>query len=444
MAIVGAVKLKDGIFFGDESAASDVEFLLANKVSRIVNCAGRDVANHFQRMGITYLTYNWSDNDSQIIIDIRGIVVNDFCEFLEEALNEGESVLVHSVRGQSRCITLLTAWLIRQYRWSLNKALEYMQSRQSDIRIKPNFHRQLLSFERRTILAGDVLSHGWDFPPSMGDELVLFNTYINSLVGKGPLGGGYKSRTNDLGSSHQPTRLVWRDHHSDDRSKLEQLSNSSGKVYLGNVCPPGRGILKKGSYPVDLGGSISGASTAALSTPVMNPVIMMGRFPTPTRGLLQQSGRLAVSTVRPPSPMLRPTSSSTPIRSPVIASPMISVGSSPVPGPIRVGRSPTLRNPSNHHIRPPSPMVSHSRPQTIISRPPSPSTRSQMRAPSPLRDNLRTAYSPVVSTSGLSLNNESRPLSSNSLISGRSLGGFRRSASPMVESLPGIRPWRTR
>jgi hypothetical protein len=142
----------------------------------------------------------------------------------------------------------------------------------------------------------------------------------------------------------------------------------------------------------------------------------------------------------------------------------MSVGGSPVPGPIRVGRSTvassgigpplsgsgqnfSLRTPvTNHHIRPPSPMVSHSRSNAVQQRPPSPNPR-QIRAPSPLRDPVRTQSR--VAASSLSINNELRPTPTPV----RNLGGagYRRSPSPMISSLPGMRqqssapmPWRSR
>jgi len=39
--MIGAIKIKDGLFIGDEFAAFDAEFVVANKVSHIINCAGK-------------------------------------------------------------------------------------------------------------------------------------------------------------------------------------------------------------------------------------------------------------------------------------------------------------------------------------------------------------------------------------------------------------------
>lgn len=38
---IGAIKIKDGLFLGDQFSAQDLEFVVTNKVTRIVNCASR-------------------------------------------------------------------------------------------------------------------------------------------------------------------------------------------------------------------------------------------------------------------------------------------------------------------------------------------------------------------------------------------------------------------
>jgi len=36
---IGAIKIKDGLFLGDQFSAQDLEFVVTNKVTRIINCA---------------------------------------------------------------------------------------------------------------------------------------------------------------------------------------------------------------------------------------------------------------------------------------------------------------------------------------------------------------------------------------------------------------------
>ena len=72
--MIGAIKIKDGLFIGDEFAAQvskrglihfgviqDLEFVMANKVSHVINCSGRQIPNHWEAIGVVYLKFNWLD-----------------------------------------------------------------------------------------------------------------------------------------------------------------------------------------------------------------------------------------------------------------------------------------------------------------------------------------------------------------------------------------------
>jgi hypothetical protein len=67
--MIGAIKIRDGLFIGDSFAAKDFDFVVANKVTKIVNCSGRTILNNFTRLGVEYLTFRWLDAENQIILD---------------------------------------------------------------------------------------------------------------------------------------------------------------------------------------------------------------------------------------------------------------------------------------------------------------------------------------------------------------------------------------
>jgi len=56
---------------------------------------------------------------------------------------------VHSVRGQSRATCALAAFIMKKYRWSLLKTLEFLNSRRPDLEIRATFIHQLSAFEQR-------------------------------------------------------------------------------------------------------------------------------------------------------------------------------------------------------------------------------------------------------------------------------------------------------
>lgn len=242
--ILGAVKVKDGLFIGDELAAQDLEFVVANKVTRVINCCGRQVPNHWEPIGVIYLTYFWVDADNQIVLDPRDVVANEIFRFIEEALEGAESVLIHSVRGQSRSCCVLSAYMMKKYNWGLRKTMEFLSSRRPDLNLKPSFLQQLSGYERRLMSQSKHnFSLDWndaDFSRLESEELLLRNTYLNSQMG--PLAEFHDSQ---MGIQGKPRKLLWADNNVDDKIRLEKPAGADRhNVTNGSRNQMGQPILK--------------------------------------------------------------------------------------------------------------------------------------------------------------------------------------------------------
>ena len=163
--------------------------MVANKVTHIVNCAGRQVPNHWEAIGVVYLTFNWLDQENQLLFDAQDEITSRLFDFIDGALQKAESVLVHSVRGQSRSSCVIAAFLMRKYRWSLLKTLEFLNSRRPDLEIRATFIHQLSAYEARLYKQGlgpktqkwTELSEENHFLES--EELLLRNTFLNAQMG---------------------------------------------------------------------------------------------------------------------------------------------------------------------------------------------------------------------------------------------------------------------
>lgn len=242
--ILGAVKVKDGLFIGDELAAQDLEFVVANKVTRVINCCGRQVPNHWEPIGVIYLTYFWVDADNQIVLDPRDVVANEIFRFIEEALEGAESVLIHSVRGQSRSCCVLSAYMMKKYNWGLRKTMEFLSSRRPDLNLKPSFLQQLSGYERRLMSQSKQhFSLDWneaDFTQLESEELLLRNTYLNSQMG--PL-AEFHDAANFL--QGKPKKLAWLDNNMDDKIRLEKPAGADKhNAAICNRNQPGQPAMK--------------------------------------------------------------------------------------------------------------------------------------------------------------------------------------------------------
>ncbi|KAM3138929.1 hypothetical protein pb186bvf_008942 [Paramecium bursaria] len=215
--IIGAIKIKDGLFIGDEYASQDREFIITNKVTHIINCAGTQIANKWAQAGVKYLTFNWLENDQEILFDEKGDNVNKIFGFIEECFHQGESCLVHSVRGQSRSCCVLAAYFMKKYSWTLYKTLEYLNSRRPDLEIRASFFYQLNALESRLAKQGTKRTASWnelthDDTEAFGqEELIIRNTFLNSH--NGPVDEIYtnmQAKLNILNRNPQQ-KLKWRD-----------------------------------------------------------------------------------------------------------------------------------------------------------------------------------------------------------------------------------------
>jgi protein-tyrosine phosphatase len=75
----------------------------------------------------------------------------EIVKFIDEALERGTSVLIHSRRGQSRASVVVLLYLMESFRWSLLKSLEFVNSRRPDLEIRANFLQQLQSYTKRVV-----------------------------------------------------------------------------------------------------------------------------------------------------------------------------------------------------------------------------------------------------------------------------------------------------
>ena len=107
------------------------------------------LTNHWDRMGVQYLTLNWQDDEKQTLFDAAEKIPDETYKFIEEALDNHESVLVQSIRAENRACFVISAFLMRRYRWSAEKALDFVKSRRQDLELRRSFHRQLTDYETK-------------------------------------------------------------------------------------------------------------------------------------------------------------------------------------------------------------------------------------------------------------------------------------------------------
>ncbi|EPT26100.1 dual specificity phosphatase, catalytic domain-containing protein [Toxoplasma gondii ME49] len=177
-----AAKIKDGLFLGDSYVAQDPEFFVANIITHVINCSDQ-TPNFFHSGGISYLNLPCPEQGPmERLLDSDGFLSKAIFDFIEKSLALCEGCLVHSARGQSRGATVLIAYFMQKYLWSLSKAKEFLVSRRPDLEMNAEHWMQLQQLECRLWNSRGPLSRSWSNVSHRSDEeMLVSNTYLNSL-----------------------------------------------------------------------------------------------------------------------------------------------------------------------------------------------------------------------------------------------------------------------
>ena len=181
--ILNIAKIKEGFYIGDKIAAISIEVVVQFKLTHMINASGNQIINQWETIGMKYLTLNWSENPNQILFDPNDEIADKILFFIDDSFNNGEGLLAHSVKGQNRVCIVVLIYLMKKYKWSLKKSMEYLKSKKQDVDIPPFFLSQLIKFESRLIQRGELTKDiPWSFENLKNpEEKLLRNTYINGL-----------------------------------------------------------------------------------------------------------------------------------------------------------------------------------------------------------------------------------------------------------------------
>lgn len=191
---VVAIRVKDGIFIGNHAAASDRDLLVLNKITHIVNCAGKEIPDYFATdpdCEFSYLSFPWDDIglggsmsvSTPVLFDDRNENLSRSAAFIDNALEKGECVMVHSRLGVSRAPALLAGYFVVKYGWRPSTTLLFLHCVHPGIAIQPPFLLQIHQLSLKFPVEIDIFDEDVDETPFCldNDQWVLRNTLLNCL-----------------------------------------------------------------------------------------------------------------------------------------------------------------------------------------------------------------------------------------------------------------------
>ena len=144
--MTGAVKIIDGLFVGDKIASEDLDFLISNKITHVINCAAGDLPSLFAKYNIKYLNISCTPNKP---FESSTELTEDAFRFIEGAFTNFEGVLIHSRDGQGLACVAATLYFIKKFGWAVLRTLEFLNASRPGLELQPSVIKQILAFEKR-------------------------------------------------------------------------------------------------------------------------------------------------------------------------------------------------------------------------------------------------------------------------------------------------------
>lgn len=144
-------RMVDWLWIGERSDAKNEPWLRKNNIKYILNCTQTKVDGgvpnfHSKNSYFEYCRLEMMDTASQ---GLSSYFEKAF-DFLERArIREDGDVLIHCNQGVSRSTSMLSAYLMKHYRYDLQKCLTLVSDVRPQACPNSNFMSQLVKFEKK-------------------------------------------------------------------------------------------------------------------------------------------------------------------------------------------------------------------------------------------------------------------------------------------------------
>ena len=136
-----------GIFLGDQYDAMDADHLRELHIGAVLNCAlFNPKLRSLYKNELPELVYEGFPIEDEPRFPIQQYFMSTN-RFIDHARRRGLRVLVHCQAGISRSVTVLCAYLMNRFGWSMAKALKQITRKRPIAHPNPGFINALVNYE---------------------------------------------------------------------------------------------------------------------------------------------------------------------------------------------------------------------------------------------------------------------------------------------------------
>jgi len=131
------------LYLGNILSARSSRSLTERRISHILSVCPDPIPAELPESGITHMRISIEDVDyADLLLHLPAA-----CRFIDQAMRDGGTVLVHCVQGLSRSAAVIAAYLMYSRRINSTQALEIVRRAREQIWLNPGFQEQLTLFE---------------------------------------------------------------------------------------------------------------------------------------------------------------------------------------------------------------------------------------------------------------------------------------------------------
>ena len=133
----------DNIYLGSAFNASHYDTLQKLNIGLIINMT-HEISNYYENY-ITYKKYGIYDDNKHHITKYLNDTYKDIINFKIEHPNK--NILIHCFMGASRSATIITYYLYRKYKYSINDAIIFIKNKRDVVNLTVLFYNELCEIE---------------------------------------------------------------------------------------------------------------------------------------------------------------------------------------------------------------------------------------------------------------------------------------------------------
>jgi protein-tyrosine phosphatase len=135
-------QINEYLFLGSAEGARTIDKTV-NDIKYVINVT-HDVPNYFESKGVSYQRISILDHTAIQICDY----FDQVNQFIKKAKEEKSKIYVHCMAGISRSATLVIAYLMHEYKMTLNEAFKHVRTKRHIIEPNISFYFQLVNYEK--------------------------------------------------------------------------------------------------------------------------------------------------------------------------------------------------------------------------------------------------------------------------------------------------------